>query len=86
MQHGLNLHYRQGHPAGWTDDLGIIADKNQWVREELPGWYCYIPVHKCTSDLQQWCSVQLRKPWSYRREMLWVSDKNDATLFNLTWG
>ena len=53
MPHGLNLHYRCGHPAGWTDDLGIIADKNQWVREELPGWYCYIPIHKCTADLQQ---------------------------------
>lgn len=79
------LYYRRGHPAGYTDDLGIIADRNQWVEEELPGWYCFIPYHKCTSALQQWCNEQFREPWSYRRELLWISDDDDATLFNLTW-
>jgi len=30
--------WRTGHAAGYTDDLGIIADRNQWMDAEISGW------------------------------------------------
>lgn len=80
------LHYRQGHPAGYTDDLGIIADRNQWVEEELTGWYCFMPYVKDVTDIKQWCEKNLADFWRFHKGMLYIYNDNDATLFNLTWG
>lgn len=81
------LHYRRGHPAGYTDDLGIIADENQWVPEEWSGWYLYLPygVGKHV-DIVKWCEENLQGPWQLHQEMLWIARETEATLFNLTWG
>ena len=81
------MHYRRGHPSGYTDDLGILADRNQWVPEEPSGWYCYLPCSRPEFyNIGQWCSEQLRGPWLLNREMLWIARESEATLFNLTWG
>lgn len=81
------LHYRQGHPAGWTDDLGIIADVNQWVSEELPGWYVYISDWDDYKELKLWCQEHLSSFWTFGpNRWLWIAVEQDATLFTLTWG
>ena len=40
-----DLGYRPYRPAGYTDDLGILADRNQWVSTQKPGWYVLVAVH-----------------------------------------
>ena len=83
--------YRVGHPAGWTDDLGIIADRNQYVSSELAGWYA-LPDHAVNlrdlgwvSTVRQWCNDNLTEYWNIDRAVVYISDYNDATLFKLTW-
>lgn len=81
----INLFYTPGHAAGYTDDLGIIADENQWVPAVYPGWYCYgISIGK-HPEINDWCSKNLSGLWSLTRARLWISDDHDATLFKLTW-
>ena len=84
------LYYRQGHPAGYTDDLGIIADENRWVHEELPGWYCYeVSKHsnrEHRKELHEWCENNLSSYWIFNLFYLYISSEEDATLFNLAWG
>ena len=79
--------YSYGHDEGWTDDLGIIADRNQWVKEELPGWYCCWPdLPAPISDLGIWCTDNLSGYWKvdeYGR--LYLSSDVDLSWFQLKW-
>lgn len=85
----LTLHYRRGHPAGYTDDLGIIADRNQWVDEELAGWYCYsicgLGFDRERQEMQDWCDQNLKNYWEVNRKCVYISSEDDATLFKLRW-
>lgn len=84
----LEVSWRPGHPAGYTDDLGIIADENQWVDAELPGWYIYFNEPK-RYEVEDWCTDNLRDTWHIRYgmwyETLYISSKRDLTLFLLRW-
>lgn len=79
------MHFRSGHPAGYTDDLGILADENRWVREEYPGWYVYLDYYD-RAKILSWCQDTLTSAWDLRGGLLWMSAKSDATLFTMTWG
>jgi hypothetical protein len=85
--------YEHGHPEGWTDDLGIMADRNQWVREHLPGWYArqwiggrqWISVYD-DSDLRAWCEENLSGYWEIPRDgYVYMSSEEDVMLFKLNW-
>lgn len=84
----IEIRYERGHPAGYTDDLGIIADRNQWVRERLRGWYTRIH-HSQAVEVHDWCERNLQGYWKLasgipERE-LYMSDEKDVTLFSLRW-
>lgn len=83
--------YRRGHPAGWTDDLGIIADRNQYISSELAGWYALprdvvnLRDLKWVRTVRQWCDDNLTGYWNIDRAVVYINDDDDATLFRLTW-
>jgi hypothetical protein len=89
--------YERGHPSGWTDDLGIAADRNQWVRELLPGWYArkhetlagswssWISVAH-DQKLRSWCEDNLSGYWDMPPDgYLYMGSLDDAMLFKIAW-
>lgn len=94
MECNWRVIYEHGHPEGWTDDLGIIADRNQWVKELLPGWYARqyqrgdrwweSAYHR--TDLREWCEKNLTGYWEMPPDgYLYMSSEEDAVLFKLIW-
>lgn len=87
------VRYEWGHPSGWTDDLGIIADRNQWVQEHLPGWYArfYGKDRMWTSsyhrdDLREWCQQNLTGYWEMPPDgYLYMGSEEDVVLFKMSW-
>ena len=80
-----NFRYEHGHPAGFTDDLGIIADRNQWVEEVTGGWYSevdpqdYIAIH-------EWCEQTLKHgDWSTGVYYVILQNEKDVSWFMLRW-
>ena len=84
----IEIRYERGNPSGWTDDLGIIADKNQWVQERLSGWYAWIH-HSQAMEVHDWCERNLQGHWTLRagipKRELYMSLDKDVTLFSLKW-
>ena len=83
----IDSYYSFGHPEGYTDDLGIIADRNQWVPEQLPGWYFIISY---STDIHDWCENNLMGYWKCvgffsGRRTYYVSSDSDAVLFKMRW-
>lgn len=80
------FYYDRGHPAGFTDDLGIIADRNQWVDERLAGWYTNITKAQST-EIFDWCSKNLKHYWNSRVRLtgyeLYLSSHKEVTMFIL---
>jgi hypothetical protein len=79
--------YEHGHPEGWTD-------RNQWVREHLPGWYArhYYrengPWASCyhQTDLRKWCQENLTDYWEIPTDgYLYMSSEEDVMLFKMSW-
>lgn len=85
----IKVHWEKGNPAGYTDDLGIIADRNQWVNERLAGWYTQIPYAQ-VMEIHEWCEQNLQGYWKLRQggaleRELYMSEEKDVTLFSLRW-
>lgn len=84
----ITYEWRPWIPEGWTDDLGIISDKNRWVREQLPGWYVFIPYQKA-EEVYHWCNHNLKHDWSYgagvNHRKLYISSDKDFTWFSMKW-
>lgn len=87
-----SLFYTHGHPAGYTDDLGIIADRNQWVNAELAGWYIFISYfdEDTVDNLLSWCKSNFSGYWSHSNKgmytvMLHIGRSSDVTLFKMAW-
>lgn len=79
------FHYQQGHPGGYTDDLGIIADTNQYVREELPGWRSEVDPQDYYA-MRQWCEQNLEHgTWYTGVYYLVLSKEKDVSWFMLRW-
>jgi hypothetical protein len=49
--------YRRGHPAGYTDDLGIIADRNQWVDAVTGGYHSEVDPQDY-QEIREWCDSE----------------------------
>lgn len=80
-----NFTYRRGHPAGYTDDLGIIADENQWVGEQREGWYSDIDPQDYIA-MHEWC-VQNFNPfdWHIGTYHIFIENEKDVAWFMLRW-
>jgi len=85
----IQLHWRPWRPAGYTDDLGIMADRNQWAKEELPGWYGMVHRSKVL-DIHKWCNENLKGEWrlggaAINQRQIYIAEERDVTLFLLRW-
>ena len=77
--------WRNGNPAGYTDDLGIIADRNQWIPGTKQGWYSdidpqdYIPM-------REWCEQHLKHgDWCTGVYYIILQNESDVAWFMLRW-
>ena len=81
----MRLYWSDGNPAGYTDDLGIIADRNQWIEERAPGWYLF--GH--SNEVHEWCKKNLKSYTAsshyYRVPDYFIEDDKDVILFRLRW-
>lgn len=84
----IEVQWRPWIPEGWTDDLGIIADENRWVREQLPGWYIKIP-QQMAHEVHEWCQNNLKDRWTFGSGIpyrtLYISSEKDLSWFTLRW-
>lgn len=84
----MKYEWRNYRPEGWTDDLGIIADQNRWLREELAGWYVFVPHHKAV-EVHEWCKNNLKDDWNYGagipERKLRIGSDRDFAWFSMKW-
>lgn len=74
-----DLGYRPYRPSGYTDDLGIIADRNQWVPEQVPGWYVFVSGPKYMEVVE--CLIESKIKFDRSvgdQNMLIFDNKNDV--------
>lgn len=81
----IDIWYSQGHPAGYTDDLGIIADRDQWIDVELPGWYAAATKDFSMQEVVEWCQSNLEDTWDITHGKIRMSALRDAFLFRMRW-
>lgn len=91
-----SVRYERGHLSGYTDDLGIIADRNQWVMQVLPGWYARVDLgvphawhepYRAYDEAEDWCRTNLRNWMGVRNNLeIHIGSKDEAALFELVWG
>lgn len=77
--------FRKGHSAGYTDDLGIIADKNQWVEEQRSGWHSEIDPQDYM-PMREWCEQNLKHgTWYTGIYYIFIEREEDVAWFTLRW-
>lgn len=80
-----HFEFRRGHPAGYTDDLGIIADKNQWVESVRTGWISDIDPQDYMA-IREWCEQNLRHgDWCTGVYYIILQNESDVAWFMLRW-
>ena len=86
----VNLKWKPYLPSGYTDDLGIIADKNQWINQQDEGWYAEF-VLTMMNDVYKWCDANIKKTWHITqptgnyKATIFIEDERDAAWFTLKW-
>jgi hypothetical protein len=77
--------WRDWRPAGYTDDLGIIADRNQWVEEVTPGWISDIDPQEYMA-MHEWCEQNLKHgDWCTGVYYIILQREEDVAWFMLRW-
>ena len=77
--------WRNGHPAGYTDDLGIIADRNQWVEATSPGWISNIDPQDYMA-MREWCEQNFKHgDWCTGVYYVILQNDEDVAWFMLRW-
>jgi len=77
--------YDPGHPEGWTDDLGIIADKNQWIEGRDGGWYSELDPEDY-HEIRKWCEQNFEHgSWYIGIYYIYIRNENDVAWFLLRW-
>ena len=72
-------------PAGYTDDLGIIADRNQWVEEVIGGYSSDVDPQEYT-DMREWCEKNLNHgDWCTGAYYIILQREEDVAWFLLRW-
>jgi len=84
----LRLSYYRGNEEGYTEDLGIISDRNQWLPARPAGWYV-VPSLSKRPEVFEWCKENLKSYREYRNDSRFMDrvilNEKDATLFLLRW-
>lgn len=76
----MTIEYYEGHEEGWTDDMGIIADKNTWLPAMPSGWYIY----NCSPAIKAWALENLKSCVCSNGSYV-ILDKKEAMLFRIKW-
>ena len=77
--------WRTGHAAGYTDDLGIIADRNQWMDAEISGWISDIDPQDYV-PMREWCEQNLKHGgWWVGVYYIILQNDEDVAWFMLRW-
>lgn len=80
-----NFAYRRGHPAGFTADLGIIADRNLYVEAVTGGYHSEVDPQDYT-EMYQWCTQNLRhNDWCMGVYYVILQREEDVAWFMLRW-
>lgn len=79
----VEISYRPHRPAGFTDDLGIIADRNQWIPEQHAGWYVLVNYDDWF-DILDWLTEN-NIDHSVTSNGLMLFNQEDVVLFKLRW-
>lgn len=78
--------YEEGHFGGWTDDLGIIADRNLYVPAKRWGWYWRRP-QKVTTEMYDWLRANLGdghgRAWDVTYDYVMIAIEEYAVMFAL---
>lgn len=77
------MHYRPYRPAGFTDDLGIIADQNQWIAEQPAGWYVFANVD-IINPMIKWM-IEVGVDFKVANNWIIVPRDDDAAMVQLRW-
>jgi len=85
----ISIHYRPYRPSGYTDDLGIISDTNQWIPAQEAGWYVSVPTNSKVSEITDWFTelgidYSMKATVNYRTHFV-IFNESDANLFALRW-
>lgn len=80
----LQLYYKPYRPASYTDDLGIIADRNQWVEEQPAGWYVFANVD-IINPMIRWMR-ETGVNYKIANKWIIVPTDGDAAMVKLRWG
>lgn len=86
MRAPINFFYVPGHPAGYTDDLGIMSDVNRYVREETAGYVSLIHPRDF-SKIRDWCEQNFER-YEYELTMYDIKfySQKHVSWFMLRWG
>ena len=80
-----NFTYQQGHPGGYTDDLGIIADRNQWIEARRSGWQSEVDPQDYMG-MREWCEQNLKHgTWFTGLYYIFIENEKDVAWFMLRW-
>lgn len=79
----IEIVYKPHRPEGYTDDLGIIADRNQWVPEQPEGWHIYID-HTKWFEIREWLDDNDIMHETYFSGIV-LFRKRDVILFEMRW-
>lgn len=83
--------HMQGHPSGWTHDLGVVSAENRWVSAVPSGWYARLKqpyMNELTFDADEisvWCQENLRYHWEVTRFHVYMAHPDDARTFKEFW-
>jgi len=79
----IEMVYRPYRSEGYTDDLGIIADRNQWVPEQPEGWHIRIDRTKWY-EIREWLDENGIMHETYFSNIV-LHRRKDAMLFEMRW-
>lgn len=83
----VQLYWYWGNDEGLTDDLGIIADRDQWVPARPAGWYIHTFGRSLNHKIKEWCRENLESYEEFGRIHVdhVILDHEDAVLFRMRW-
>lgn len=79
----IEIEYREYRPGGYTDDLGIIADRNRWLPEQPAGWHVFIK-HYEWYEIREWMDNNNIQYEPYFSSII-LFKESDVVLFKLRW-
>lgn len=80
-----NFTYQRGHSGGWTDDLGIIADRNQYVEAVTGGYHSTVDPQDYP-QIKEWCMQNLKHgDWCTGVYYIILQREEDVAWFLLRW-